>query len=64
MGRGVRWLASRKENRHVGHRRTHAERQGIEVVPDVVHQFRNASREDIHFLDASHPRTKGGRIED
>jgi len=36
--------------------------QGIEIAPQVKHQFRNQSTADVHFLVISVPPTKGDRI--
>ena len=36
--------------------------QGIEIPPDVRHQFRNQSNSDVHFLVISVPSTRGDRI--
>jgi len=36
--------------------------QGIEVPPQVKHQFKNQSNADVHFLVISAPSTKGDRI--
>jgi mannose-6-phosphate isomerase-like protein (cupin superfamily) len=36
--------------------------QGIEIAPDVKHQFRNQSNSDVHFLVISVPSTRGDRI--
>jgi mannose-6-phosphate isomerase-like protein (cupin superfamily) len=36
--------------------------QGIEIPPQVKHQFRNQSEEDVHFLVLSVPSTRGDRI--
>jgi mannose-6-phosphate isomerase-like protein (cupin superfamily) len=36
--------------------------QGIEIAPQVQHQFRNVSNEDVHFLVISIPSTRGDRI--
>jgi mannose-6-phosphate isomerase-like protein (cupin superfamily) len=36
--------------------------QGIEILPQVKHQFRNQSNTDVHFLVISVPTTRGDRI--
>ena len=36
--------------------------QGIEIHPQVKHQFKNQSNADVHFLLISVPSTKGDRI--
>ena len=36
--------------------------QGIEIVPQVRHQFKNRSELDVHFLVISVPSTRGDRI--
>jgi mannose-6-phosphate isomerase-like protein (cupin superfamily) len=36
--------------------------QGIEIVPEVKHQFANQSKADVHFLVFSVPSTRGDRI--
>ena len=36
--------------------------QGIEIDPQVKHQFKNQSNTDVHFLVISVPSTKGDRI--
>ena len=36
--------------------------QGIEIAPQVKHQFRNQSNASVHFLVISVPSTKGDRI--
>ncbi len=36
--------------------------QGIEIAPQVKHQFRNQSNEDVHFLVISVPSTRGDRV--
>jgi mannose-6-phosphate isomerase-like protein (cupin superfamily) len=35
--------------------------QGIEIAPQVKHQFKNQSDEDVHFLVISVPSTRGDR---
>jgi mannose-6-phosphate isomerase-like protein (cupin superfamily) len=35
--------------------------QGIEIAPDVKHQFKNQSNADVHFLVVSVPATRGDR---
>lgn len=37
--------------------------QGIEIAPQVKHQFRNRSAADVHFLVVSVPSTRGDRVE-
>ena len=36
--------------------------QGIEIAPQMKHQFKNQSNADVHFLVISVPSTKGDRI--
>ena len=36
--------------------------QGIEIAPQVKHQFKNQSNVDVHFLVISVPSTRGDRI--
>ena len=36
--------------------------QGIEIAPQVNHQFRNRSNADVHFLVISVPPTPGDRV--
>ena len=36
--------------------------QGLEIPPQVRHQFKNQSNADVHFLVISIPTTKGDRI--
>jgi len=36
--------------------------QGLEIIPLTKHQFKNNSREDVHFLVISVPSTRGDRI--
>jgi len=36
--------------------------QGLEIPPQVKHQFKNQSNADVHFLVISIPTTKGDRI--
>jgi mannose-6-phosphate isomerase-like protein (cupin superfamily) len=36
--------------------------QGIEIPPDVVHQFRNESSSDVSFLAISVPKSHGDRV--
>ena len=36
--------------------------QGIEIAPQVNHQFRNRSNADVHFLVISVPPTHGDRV--
>lgn len=36
--------------------------QGIEIAPQVKHQFRNQSNADVHFLVISVPPTHGDRV--
>ena len=36
--------------------------EGIEISPQVKHQFRNQSKADVHFLVISVPSTRGDRI--
>jgi len=35
---------------------------GLEIPPQVKHQFKNQSNTDVHFLVISAPSTKGDRI--
>ncbi len=36
--------------------------QGIEIKPQVKHQFKNQSDADVHFLVISVPSTRGDRV--
>ena len=36
--------------------------EGIEIDPQVKHQFKNQSKDDVHFLVVSSPMTEGDRI--
>ena len=36
--------------------------QGLEIPPQVKHQFKNQSNADVHFLVISVPTTRGDRI--
>lgn len=36
--------------------------QGIEIAPQVKHQFKNQSNDDVHFLVISVPSTRSDRI--
>jgi mannose-6-phosphate isomerase-like protein (cupin superfamily) len=36
--------------------------EGLEIVPQIKHQFRNQSQADVHFLVISIPSTRGDRI--
>lgn len=36
--------------------------QGIEIAPEIQHQFRNQSNDDVHFLVISVPSTRGDRV--
>lgn len=36
--------------------------QGMEIAPEVRHQFKNASTADVHFLVISVPPTRGDRV--
>jgi quercetin dioxygenase-like cupin family protein len=36
---------------------------GIEVAPGVIHQVRNASDGEVHFLVVSSPSTRGDRVD-
>jgi len=36
--------------------------QGLEIHPQVKHQFKNRSNTDVHFLVVSVPTTRGDRI--
>ncbi len=36
--------------------------QGLEIPPQVKHQFKNSSKQDVHFLVISVPTTRGDRI--
>ena len=36
--------------------------QGLEIPPQVNHQFKNQSKVDVHFLVISVPTTRGDRI--
>ena len=37
--------------------------QGIEIAPDVRHQFKNQSEADVHFLVISMPSTRRDRVD-
>jgi len=37
--------------------------QGLEIPPQVKHQFKNRSKADLHFLVVSIPTTRGDRID-
>ena len=37
--------------------------EGIEIAPQVKHQFRNRSNADVHFLVMSVPSTQGDRVD-
>ena len=36
--------------------------EGIEIAPQVPHQFRNASEQDVVFLVVSEPKSHGDRV--
>ena len=36
--------------------------QGLEIEPQVKHQFKNHSKGDVHFLVVSVPSTRGDRV--
>ena len=36
--------------------------QGMEIAPEVRHQFKNQSKADVHFLVVSVPTTRGDRF--
>ena len=36
--------------------------QGLEIPPQVKHQFKNQSNTDVHFLVISVPTTRGDRV--
>ena len=36
--------------------------EGIEIAPDVKHQFRNQSEADVYFLVISVPSTRADRV--
>ena len=36
--------------------------EGLEIPPQVRHQFRNQSKADVHFLVISVPTTRGDRV--
>jgi mannose-6-phosphate isomerase-like protein (cupin superfamily) len=36
--------------------------QGLEIPPQVKHQFKNQSKVEVHFLVISVPTTRGDRI--
>ena len=36
--------------------------QGLEIAPQVKHQFKNKSNADVHFLVVSIPTTRGDRV--
>jgi mannose-6-phosphate isomerase-like protein (cupin superfamily) len=37
--------------------------EGIEIAPEVRHQFTNQSNADVHFLVISVPTTRGDRVD-
>jgi len=37
--------------------------QGLEIAPQVKHQFKNQSDTDVHFLVISIPTTRGDRVD-
>ena len=37
--------------------------QGLEILPNVKHQFMNQSDADVHFLVISAPPTRGDRVD-
>jgi len=37
--------------------------EGIEIAPQISHQFRNRSSADVHFLVVSMPSARGDRVE-
>jgi len=39
-----------------------AKGQGLEIPPQIKHQFKNQSNADVHFLVISIPTTRGDRI--
>jgi mannose-6-phosphate isomerase-like protein (cupin superfamily) len=53
-GEGVMALEDRQVVLHKG--------DGIEIAPQVKHQFRNQSNTDVHFLVISAPSTRGDRV--
>jgi mannose-6-phosphate isomerase-like protein (cupin superfamily) len=44
------------------HEVTLSKGQGIEIPPQVRHQFKNRSNMDVHFLVMSVPSTRGDRV--
>jgi mannose-6-phosphate isomerase-like protein (cupin superfamily) len=38
------------------------EREGLEIPPQIRHQFRNQSNSEVHFLVISVPTTRGDRV--
>jgi len=38
--------------------------EGLEIPPQIRHQFRNVSDADVHFLVISIPPTRGDRVND
>ena len=36
--------------------------QGLEIPPQIKHQFKNQSNTDVHFLVISSPTTRGDRV--
>lgn len=45
-----------------GERKTLQARQGLEIPPGVVHQFRNESSSEVTFLVVSVPKSHGDRV--
>jgi len=39
-----------------------SKKQGLEIPPQVKHQFKNQSNADVHFLVVSVPATRGDRV--
>ena len=53
-GKGIMAFEDREVTLDIG--------QGIEIPPQVKHQFKNKSEADVHFLVISVPTTRGDRI--
>jgi mannose-6-phosphate isomerase-like protein (cupin superfamily) len=45
-----------------GHEVILSKGQGLEIPPQVKHQFQNRSNADVHFLVISIPTTRGDRV--
>lgn len=53
-GEGTMVLEDRQVVLHKG--------DGMEIAPQVKHQFKNLSNDDVHFLVISVPSTRGDRV--